>query len=246
MNTENRVSPQAPEIEEAILGACLLEQDAMPAVAAKLRPEMFYIMNHQLIYSALLAMYQSGTKIDILTVKEELARRGKLEEVGGPYAIVQLSSKVASSAHIEYHMQIVHEKYLRREMILGLNKLLACALDETMDIADTLVDAHNLIDRLEGEFGHNDHMRDMDTLMTDTLAEADRRIAKSVNGVTGTPTGLTELDRMTAGLQDGELVVIAAKQRNGETGNVYFAHNPTMTKITDYTPPMEYLMKHAR
>lgn len=217
MNTENRVSPQAPEIEEAILGACLLEQDAMPAVAAKLRPEMFYIMNHQLIYSALLAMYQSGTKIDILTVKEELARRGKLEEVGGPYAIVQLSSKVASSAHIEYHMQIVHEKYLRREMILGLNKLLACALDETMDIADTLVDAHNLIDRLEGEFGHNDHMRDMDTLMTDTLAEADRRIAKSVNGVTGTPTGLTELDRMTAGLQDGELVVIAARPSVGKT-----------------------------
>ena len=217
MNTDNRVSPQAPEIEEAILGACLIEQEAMPAVAAKLRPEMFYMASHQLIYSALLAMHQSGTKIDILTVKEELAHRGKLEEVGGPYAIVQLSSKVASSAHIEYHMQIVHEKYLRREMILGLNKLLACALDETMDIADTLVDAHNLIDRLEGEFGHNDHMRDMDTLMTDTMAEAERRIAKSVNGVTGIPTGLTELDRMTAGLQSGELAIIAARPSVGKT-----------------------------
>ena len=217
MNTDNRVSPQAPEIEEAILGACLIEQEAMPAVAAKLRPEMFYIASHQLIYSALLAMHQSGTKIDILTVKEELAHRGKLEEVGGPYAIVQLSSKVASSAHIEYHMQIVHEKYLRREMILGLNKLLACALDETMDIADTLVDAHNLIDRLEGEFGHNDHMRDMDTLMIDTMAEAERRIAKSVNGVTGIPTGLTELDRMTAGLQSGELAIIAARPSVGKT-----------------------------
>lgn len=217
MNTDNRVSPQAPEIEEAILGACLIEQEAMPAVAAKLRPEMFYMASHQLIYSALLTMHQSGTKIDILTVKEELAHRGKLEEVGGPYAIVQLSSKVASSAHIEYHMQIVHEKYLRREMILGLNKLLACALDETMDIADTLVDAHNLIDRLEGEFGHNDHMRDMDTLMTDTMAEAERRIAKSVNGVTGIPTGLTELDRMTAGLQSGELAIIAARPSVGKT-----------------------------
>lgn len=217
MNTDNRVSPQAPEIEEAILGACLIEQEAMPAVAAKLRPEMFYMASHQLIYSALLAMHQSGTKIDILTVKEELAHRGKLEEVGGPYAIVQLSSKVASSAHIEYHMQIVHEKYLRREMILGLNKLLACALDETMDIADTLVDAHNLTDRLEGEFGHNDHMRDMDTLMTDTMAEAERRIAKSVNGVTGIPTGLTELDRMTAGLQSGELAIIAARPSVGKT-----------------------------
>lgn len=77
MNTENRVSPQAPEVEEAIIGACLIEQDALPLIAGKLRPEMFYMMRHQLIFSALLAMYQAGMKIDILTVKEELARRGK-------------------------------------------------------------------------------------------------------------------------------------------------------------------------
>ena len=84
--------------------------------------------------------------------KEELSHRGKLEEAGGPFGITQLSSKVATSAHLEYHAQIVHEKYLRREMILGFNKLLACSLDETMDIDDSLVDAHNLLDRLEGEF----------------------------------------------------------------------------------------------
>ncbi len=217
MNTENRVSPQAPEIEEAVIGACLIEQEALPMVANMLRPEMFYVIRHQVIYAALLAMHQAGTKIDILTVKEELAHRGKLEEAGGPYAIVQLSSKVASSAHIEYHAQIIHEKYLRREMILGFNKLLACALDETMDIDDTLIDVHNLIDRLEGEFGHNNHMRNMDTLMTDTIAEAERRIAHSVNGVTGIPTGLTELDRMTSGLQNGELIIIAARPSVGKT-----------------------------
>lgn len=217
MNTDNRVSPQAPEIEEAILGACLIEQEAMPLVADTLRPEMFYSMRHQVIYAALLAMYQAGMKIDILTVKEELAHRGKLEEAGGAFGITQLSSKVATSAHIEYHMQIVHEKYLRREMILGLNKLLACSLDETMDIADTLIDAHNLLDRLEGEFGHNDHMRDMDTLMTDTMEEAEQRIAKSANGITGIPTGLTDLNRMTSGLQNGELIAIAARPSVGKT-----------------------------
>ena len=217
MNTDNRVSPQAPEIEEAILGACLIEQEAMPLVADTLRPEMFYSMRHQVIYAALLAMYQAGMKIDILTVKEELAHRGKLEEAGGAFGITQLSSKVATSAHIEYHMQIVHEKYLRREMILGLNKLLACSLDETMDIADTLIDAHNLLDRLEGEFGHNDHMRDMDALMTDTMEEAEQRIAKSVNGITGIPTGLTDLNRMTSGLQNGELIAIAARPSVGKT-----------------------------
>lgn len=211
------MNAQAPEIEEAVIGACLIEQTAMPLVADKLRPEMFYITRHEIIYAALLAMYQAGTKIDILTVKEELIHRGKLEEVGGPFAIVQLSSKVASSAHIEYHARIIHEKYLRREMALGFNKLLACVMDETLDIADIMVDSHNLLDRLEGEFGHNNSMRDMDTLMTDTMAEAQGRIAKSVNGVTGIPTGLTDLDRMTSGLQNSELAIIAARPSVGKT-----------------------------
>ena len=165
MNTENRVSPQAPEIEEAIIGACLIEQEALPLIADKLRPEMFYDDHHQLIFAALMAMYHAGKKIDILTVKEELARRGNLDAIGGPYAIVQLSSKVASSAHIEYHAQIIHQKYLAREMVVGFNKLLTCAMDETIDIDDTLIDAHNLLDRLEGESGHNAHIRDMETLM---------------------------------------------------------------------------------
>ena len=86
-----------------------------------------------------------------------------------------------------------------------------------MDISDTLVDAHNLLDRLEGEFGHNDNMRDMDTLMTDTMKEAEGRVAKSMNGVTGIPTGLTDLDRMTSGWQDSDLIVLAARPSVGKT-----------------------------
>ena len=229
MNTENRVSPQAPEIEEAIIGACLIEQRAIPLIADKLRPEMFYVLRHQLIYAAILAMYHAGMKIDILTVKEELSHRGKLEEAGGAFGITQLSSKVATSAHLEYHAQIVHEKYLRREMTLGFNKLLACSLDETMDIDDSLMNAHNLLDRLEGEFGHNNHMRDMDELMTATMTEAEGRIANNINGVTGIPTGLADLDRMTSGLQNGELVVIAARPGVGKTAfALHLARNAAM------------------
>ena len=211
------MQPHAPELEEAVIGACLIEQEALPLIADKLRPEMFYDDHHQLIFAALIAMYHAGKKIDILTVKEELARRGNLDAIGGPYAIVQLSSKVASSAHIEYHAQIIHQKYLAREMVVGFNKLLTCAMDETIDIDDTLIDAHNLLDRLEGESGHNAHIRDMETLMADTMEEAERRIAKSVNGVTGIPTGLTELDKKTGGLQDNDLIVIAARPSVGKT-----------------------------
>ena len=211
------MQPHAPELEEAVIGACLIEQEALPLIADKLRPEMFYDDHHQLIFAALMAMYHAGKKIDILTVKEELARRGNLDAIGGPYAIVQLSSKVASSAHIEYHAQIIHQKYLAREMVVGFNELLTCAMDETIDIDDTLIDAHNLLDRLEGESGHNAHIRDMETLMADTMEEAERRIAKSVNGVTGIPTGLTELDKKTGGLQDNDLIVIAARPSVGKT-----------------------------
>ena len=211
------MQPHAPELEEAVIGACLIEQEALPLIADKLRPEMFYDDHHQLIFAALMAMYHAGKKIDILTVKEELARRGNLDAIGGPYAIVQLSSKVASSAHIEYHAQIIHQKYLAGEMVVGFNKLLTCAMDETIDIDDTLIDAHNLLDRLEGESGHQDHMRDMETLMADALKEAEDRIAKSVNGVTGIPTGLTELDKKTGGLQDNDLIVIAARPSVGKT-----------------------------
>ena len=211
------MQPHAPELEEAVIGACLIEQEALPLIADKLRPEMFYDDHHQLIFAALMAMYHAGKKIDILTVKEELARRGNLDAIGGPYAIVQLSSKVASSAHIEYHAQIIHQKYLAREMVVGFNNLLTSAMDETIDIDDTLIDAHNLLDRLEGESGHNAHIRDMETLMADTMEEAERRIAKSVNGVTGIPTGLTELDKKTGGLQDNDLIVIAARPSVGKT-----------------------------
>ena len=86
------MQPHAPELEEAVIGACLIEQEALPLIADKLRPEMFYDDHHQLIFAALMAMYHAGKKIDILTVKEELARRGNLDAIGGPYAIVQLSS----------------------------------------------------------------------------------------------------------------------------------------------------------
>ena len=225
------MQPHAPELEEAVIGACLIEQEALPLIADKLRPEMFYDDHHQLIFAALMAMYHAGKKIDILTVKEELARRGNLDAIGGPYAIVQLSSKVASSAHIEYHAQIIHQKYLAREMVVGFNKLLTCAMDETIDIDDTLIDAHNLLDRLEGESGHNAHIRDMETLMADTMEEAEQRIAKSVNGITGIPTGLTDLNRMTSGLQNGELIAIAARPSVGKTAfALHLARQAAMQK----------------
>ena len=132
-------------------------------------------------------------------------------------------------------------------MILGFNKLLACALDETMDIDDSLMDAHNLLDRLEGEFGHNNHMRDMDELMTATMTEAEGRIANNINGVTGIPTGLADLDRMTSGLQNGELVVIAARPGVGKTAfALHLARNAAMAGHAVAVYSLEMQARHWR
>ena len=141
-------NPQDAELEEVVLGACLLESKAITLVAGILRPEVFYTETNREIYAAL---YHAGQVIDIMTIKEELARHGKLEFIGGLYTLVRISSRVVSSAHLEYHARILKQKYIRRETILGFHKLLALAADETTDIDDTLADAHSLLDRLEKE-----------------------------------------------------------------------------------------------
>ena len=150
------LNPQDAELEEVILGACLIGREAMPMVADRLRPEMFYFDKNALIYAAMQVMYREGRQIDIITVKNELVARGKLDAAGGPYELTRISGRVASAVHLEYHVLILREKYLRREMILGFHKLLALAADETTDIGDTLVDAHNLLDRLTSGWQRGD------------------------------------------------------------------------------------------
>lgn len=211
------LNPHDAELEEVVLGACLLETAAMTLVADKLRAEMFYEQSHSEIFSALLAMYHTGKRIDIITVRFELAARGKLDAVGGPFRLTQLTSRVASSAHLEQHAAILREQYVRREAIIGMHRLLAAASDVTIDMSETLVELHNLADHLEGEAAFDDYLRNMDQLMQDTLKLMDGRVANNREGVTGIPTGLADLDRMTAGWQPGELVIIAARPSIGKT-----------------------------
>ncbi len=188
------------QLEAAILGACLIETAAMPLVADKLRPEMFYEENYLEIYSALQSMYRDGKSIDIITVKNELAARGTLEAVGGPYELTRLSSAVVSSAHLEYHVLILRQLHLRRSMRLGFQQLLGMTADESLDIDDILVEAHRLLEHLESDGSTADHLRSMPRLMTDTLVQVDARVESgSADGITGIPTGLAELDRLTAG-----------------------------------------------
>ena len=211
------LNPHDDDLESVILGACLTETTAMVLVGDKLSPEMFYETKFGEIYSALLSMYHSGKAIDLVTVRAELASRGKLEAVGGAYELVRLAGRVASSAHLEYHALILRQMYIRREMIAGLHTLLASAADESVDLSDALADLHRLVGHLESGAVSNNCLRDMERLMQDTLEQMDKRVENNRNGITGIPTGLRERDRLTAGWQQGDLNIIAARPSVGKT-----------------------------
>ena len=182
------LNPHDDDLESVILGACLTETTAMVLVGDKLSPEMFYETKFGEIYAALLSMYHSGKAIDLVTVRAELASRGKLEAVGGAYELVRLAGRVASSAHLEYHALILRQMYIRREMIAGLHTLLASAADESVDLSDALADLHRLAGHLESGAVSNNCLRDMERLMQDTLEQMDKRVENNRNGITGIPT----------------------------------------------------------
>lgn len=216
-NSRNTPLPQEKELEEAVIGALLVESRAISLVIDCLRPEMFYDPKLETIYASIEAMFHEGKKVDILTVKEELQKQGKLQEIGGAYNITWLSSKVASSAHLETHAMILKDKYLKRELITGLHKALSKAADETFDTEEVLSDIHALIDGIENDCGWKQQLRPMSSLMADTLREAEQRQQNNRNGLTGIPTGLADLDKLTSGLQNNDLILIGARPSVGKT-----------------------------
>lgn len=211
------LSPHDADVEGVILGTCLIETTAMVFVADKLRPEMFYEDKNAEVFATLLSMHQAGKSIDLITVKRELATRGTLESVGGPFGLTQLTINVISSAHLEMHVMILRNIYVRREMIHGLQRILSSAADETTGLDELLVQMHKLMDHLTGEAAFDDYLRDMNQLMLATLTEAENRMKNNHNGITGVPSGLRELDKITAGWQPGDLIIIAARPSIGKT-----------------------------
>ena len=213
-----RIQPQALELEEAVLGALMIEKDAYSQVSEILRPESFYERRHQLIYSAITDLAVNQKPVDILTVREQLAKRGDLEEVGGPFYITQLSSKVASSAHIEYHARIIAQKYLARELITFTSGIQGKAFDETLDVDDLMQEAEGKLFEISQQNMKKDY-----TQINPIIAEAYELLQKAAartDGLSGLESGFTKLDKMTSGWQNSDLVIIAARPAMGKTAFV--------------------------
>lgn len=213
-----RIQPQALELEEAVLGALMIEKDAYSQVSEILRPESFYERRHQLIYSSIMDLAVNQKPVDILTVKEQLAKRGELDEIGGPFYITQLSSKVASSAHIEYHARIIAQKYLARELITFTSSIQGKAFDETLDVDDLMQEAEGKLFEISQQNMKKDY-----TQINPIIAEAYELLQKAAartDGLSGLESGFTKLDKMTAGWQKSDLVIIAARPAMGKTAFV--------------------------
>ncbi|MCB9299584.1 MAG: replicative DNA helicase [Lewinellaceae bacterium] len=210
-----KVQPQAVPLEEAVLGALMLDKEALPIVLDILRSDSFYLDAHQLIYKAMLRLFEKSQPIDLLTVTESLKKSGDLEAVGGPYYLVELTNKVASAANIEYHARLIAQKYVQRELIRVSTKIIRDAYEDTTDVFNLLDDAE------QGLFSiaQQNMSRGFES-MSSLAAKAQKQIEelrKKEDGLTGVPTGFTELDRLTSGFQRSDLIIVAARPGMGKT-----------------------------
>ena len=209
------LQPQATDIERVVLGALMIDKDAFSIISEIIRPETFYEPRNQKIYEAIRTLSMEEKPVDIMTVTEQLKRDGTLEDVGGPAYILELSSHVASSAHIEYHAHILAQKFLARQLISYASVIETKAFDETIDVDELMQEAEGSLFELSQK-----NMRQNYTAIDPILKQAVailQKAAANTAGLTGIPTGYTDLDDKTSGWQNSDLVIIAGRPAMGKT-----------------------------
>lgn len=231
-----RVPPQAVDVEQSVLGAMLLEREAIPKAIEILPRESFYDGRHQTIYEAILSLFERGNPVDLVTLTEELKRRGENEQVGS-YYLTELTNRVASAANVEYHARIIAEKSLLRGMIETMTTVVGEAYDPSTD-------AFELLDRAEQEIFRisESQLRKGSRSLNDVVMESFKQLEALSNregGITGVPSGFHRLDEMTGGWQRSDLVIIAARPSMGKTAlSLAVARNASLH--AEYGTPVAY------
>ena len=213
--TFGHVMPQATEMEKAVLGALMIDKDAYLEVCELLRPESFYEPKNQMVYDAIVHLSMEESPVDVLTVTDKLQKMGKLEEVGGPGYIADLSSRVASSANIEYHANVIAEKFLSRQMISYVGEVGKKTFDETYDIKEVMQDAEARLFELSQKNMKKDYS--VFAPILERAVKAVQQAHSNTGGVTGISTGFYKLDDITCGWQKSDLVIIAGRPAMGKT-----------------------------
>lgn len=210
-----KTPPQSVDIEEAVLGALLLDQNALNNTIQMLRPEYFYRHEHQIIFKTIFKLFEQSKPVDLLTVTQQLMRDGNLQAIGGSNYISQLSNHVVSAAHIEFHARVLSEKYIQREIIRISTETLTEAYDDTTDVLSLLDKTETRLMDIDEKNFHSEY-RSMPDVMK-TAFETINAAQESDSTVSGVPSGFNELDRTTAGFQPGTLIILAARPAMGKT-----------------------------
>ncbi len=234
LNRGNMV-PQAPELEENVLGALMLDPNALNTAIDLLHEEYFYNPQHQVIFRAIHKLFEQNQPVDLLTVTNQLRQNGELEAAGGPYHLSELTAHITSAAHIEYYSRVLSEKYILRELIRISTETITNAYDETTDVVD-------LLDKTEGLLMdiNDKNFRSDFTELGNLVQAATKQVtaaADSKGANTGLPSGFVDLDRMTAGFHPGTLIILAARPAMGKTA---FALSMARNMAVDYKKPVAF------
>lgn len=210
-----KVPPQAIDLEEAVLGALMIDRDAVTNAIELLREDSFYDDRHRLIFSAIHTLFNKTHPVDLLTVTEMLRTMGKLEEAGGPYYITSLTNRVASAAHVEHHARIVTQKFIQRELIRISTEIVKEAFEDTTDVFELLDKAEQALFQI-ADNNLRTSIIDIRNLIQNTIVEIDEARQHQDN-LTGCPSGFTRLDGLTGGWQKSDLIIVAARPSMGKT-----------------------------
>ncbi len=218
LSVEGRVPPQAMDVEAAVLSAMLLEKEAIAKAVEVLDDSAFYKPAHQSIYRAMLALFEKSEPVDLITLTEELRRRGELEKIGGEYFLAELTSRVTSAANIEYHAHIVLEKALMRQLIVASSGVINKAYNEAEDALGLLDEAEQSI------FDISEQRMKKSFVSMNVAVHKTMDMLQSIHGkhsgVTGVPSGFADLDNLTGGFQSSDLIIIAGRPSQGKTALV--------------------------
>ena len=211
---KGKLPPQAIDLEEVVLGAMMIDKRGVDEVIDILHPEVFYKKTHQHVFEAIYTLFEKGEPVDLLTVSARLKKNKTLEIVGGEFFLIQLTQKVSSSAHIEFHARIILQKYIQRSLIKISNEIIEESYDEGTDVFDLLDTAESKL----YEITQGNIKRSSETAQN-LVIEAKKRIEEIANkeGLSGIPSGFTKLDKLTSGWQPSDLIIIAARPGMGKT-----------------------------
>ncbi|WCC45749.1 replicative DNA helicase [Tenacibaculum finnmarkense] len=214
---KGKLPPQALELEEAVLGAMMIDKKGIDEVIDILAPESFYDKRHQEVYQAIYTLFQNSEPIDLLSVSNQLKKTGKLAVVRGDFFLIGLTQKVASSAHIEFHSRIILEKYIQRRLITISSEIIENSYNETVDVFDLLDEAEGkLFEVTQGNLKKGAERAD--SLVQQSINRIQEISGKG--GMSGLQTGFSKLDALTSGRQPSDLIIIAARPGMGKTAFV--------------------------